>query len=481
MTRVLESSEPSTGNDNRQSWFASGWLYLMLGIFLNGLIWGGAILAMKKQAPNYTSGWSLYLPQSKSGVDVNLPGVGVASSGGELAGYSQRLDPRENYQYLANSPSVLSAAAKAAGLPPEKFGKPKISLVPNTTIIEFEISGSSPEETLKKARALNQALIKQVDLLSAQESQRQKEETRAILLAAQEKFKAAQERLSQYKATSNLNNSEQINKVADSIEELRKERSELLGEQQKAERSMQLLSANLGMSPQQAVDALTLQGDQIFQEYLKKYSEASANILTLISKWTPTSPMVMAEKTKQSAAREALMERGNLILAKPVDPEVLDFLNLTVSGSASGERATLFQQLITVRGEAQGMMAKAETLNQQIAELETRLKLLTKEQPTLNNLQGEVEVAKAIFSSTVAKLNLSQPETSAAYPPLQTLSEPSLPEAPSGSKKKFILMGAAGASLALTPALVLFWLSKKGIIKLFPEEDIDSSSSKLPS
>ncbi|WP_017719097.1 GumC family protein [Kamptonema formosum] len=471
MSRVLEIPQTSTAIEARRSWLTSGWLYLILGILLNGIIWGGAILAMKKQAPNYTAQWSLHLPPSKSGVNVNLPGVGPASSSGELAGYSQRLDPRDNYQYLANSPSVLSAAARAAGVPAAKFGKPKITLVPNTTIMEFQISGGTPEEAYKKALALNEALIKQVDLLSVKESQRQKEETRAVLRSAQEKFKAAQERLSQYKATSILNNSDQIDKVADNIEELRKERSELLGEQQLAARRQELLSANLGMSPQQAVDALTLQGDQIFQEYLKKYSEASANLVTLIAKWTPASPMVEAERTKQAAARAALMERGNLILAKPVEPEVLDFLTLTVSGGASGERATLFQELITVRGEAQGMMANAEALSQQIAEQETRLKLLTKEQPTLDSLDQEVQVAQAIFTSTVAKLNLSQPETSAAYPPLQMLAEPSLPDAPSGSKKKFILMGAAGASVALTPALVLFWLSKKGMINLFPPEE----------
>lgn len=430
--------------------------YLGLGLAANVCIWGFAIFYLKVTKPTYISEWALILPGSGTGVSVNIPEIGQASSSSSSAFGSASSDPRANYNFVLTSEPVLAAAAASMKMPVKKFGKPRIKVIDNTTIMHLEVSGSSPKEAQQKSLALYKAFTQQLNLLRAEAVASRDAGTQKTLLSAKSKLEAAQSRLSQYKARSGLGFVDQIKDLSVNIEQLRKQRAEALAQQQQATNRLQQLSTNLGLSAQQAADAFTLQSDQVFQQNLKEYSESSATLTVFLSKWGPNHPEVVKQRVRQEATQAALLARSSSILNRTVDLQTLKRLNLSDTASGAG-RANLFQQLIAVEVERQGVIGQSQVLNQQIHLLEKRLQTLAEKESRLENLQRDVEITQAIFASTVAKLDLGKADIFVDYPLVQFLVKPTLPEAASAPKKSFVLAGAFLGSLLVTTGLILLW------------------------
>jgi len=92
-------------------------------------------------------------------------------------------------------------------------------------------SSDNPELAQNKAFALYQALQARLNLLRAQEIiQRDAGFQSGLLL--RNKLDIAQKRLNNYKAVSSLNSNDQLKALSDGIEQLRKERAEIVAQQQ---------------------------------------------------------------------------------------------------------------------------------------------------------------------------------------------------------------------------------------------------------
>ena len=448
-----------------------------LGVITNAAIWTLALLYLKLAPPTYTSKWSLIVPGAAApGVNLNIPNIGQATSNTSNPP-AVKTDPRNNYQYIVTNPSVLAAAAAAVGMSVEDFGEPEITLVKDSSIIEFSVNGKNPAEAQRKSKVLYQTFITQVNRLRNQELAQRNQDTQVPLQSARAKLEAAQQRIAQYKAKSLLSSPDQIKDLSANLEQLRRQRAEVLGQQQHTTTRLQQLSVSLKLSPQEANDAFILQADQPFQQYLKDYSDASGNREALLSKLLPESSVVVQATAKQEAAKAAFLARGRTLLGKPVDEQTLYRLNLKLN-SGQAEREKLLSELIDTKAEQQGLTDQVQTLERQIAQLESRLKLLTQEQLSLDKLGRESQVAESIFASTVAKLDLSQSASSESYPAVHLLSEPSLPENPSAPDPKIVLLGALAGSFLFSATFVLLWLDRKGVVKLFTEEKQNSSSTR---
>jgi uncharacterized protein involved in exopolysaccharide biosynthesis len=455
------------------------WVWGSFGVITNAAIWALALLYLKLAPPTYTSKWSLIVPGAASaGVNLNIPNIGQASSN-TTNPPPIKIDPRNNYEYIVTNPSVLAAAAAAVRMSVEDFGEPEITLVKDSSIIEFSLNGKNPAEAQRKSKALYQTFITQVNRLRNEELAQRNQETQVPLQSVRAKLEAAQQRLAQYKAKSVLSSPDQIKDLSANLEQLRRQRAEILGQQQHTTTRLQQLSVSLKLSPQEANDAFILQADQSFQQYLKDYSDASGNREALLSKLLPESPVVVQATAKQEAAKAAFLARGRVVLGKPVDEQTLYRLNLKLN-SGQAEREKLFSELIDTKAEQQGLTDQVQTLERQIAQLESRLKLLSQEQLSLDKLGRESQVAETVFSSTVAKLDLSQSATSDAYPAVHLISEPSLPKEPSIPDPKIVFLGTLAVSFLATSGIVLFWLDKRGLFKLFAPEELNSSSMRKP-
>lgn len=434
-----------------------GWQgYVLLGVMLNATIWSLTLFYLKMAHPTYTSEWSLILPGSAPGVSIDLPNIGQASSSSNSPFGGPSLDPRANYEYIATSKTVLTKAAATLNMTIEQFGEPRIKLLDNTSIIQFQMKGKSPAEAQQKSRALDQAITHQIQLLRIEELARRDEGIQSTLRAAKIKLQQAQQRLSDYKVASGLSFSGQVDNLSTNLEQLRRQRSEILAQQRQTVTRLQELTNSLRISPQQAADAFILQADQLFQQNLKDYSESSAALTVFMSKWGLNHPEVIKERARQQAAQAALLQRGSALLGRQLGQPALENLQLNMNDAGSG-RASLFHDLIAVQAEAQGLTSGVYTLEQQVTQLESRLNGLAQRQSVLENLQRDEQTAEAVFASTLAKIDLGKSDIFTAYPLMQKVDEPSLPEEPSSPSTPLILAGAILGTCFSNAGLILLW------------------------
>jgi uncharacterized protein involved in exopolysaccharide biosynthesis len=84
----------------------------------------------------------------------------------------------------------------------------------------------------------------------------------------------------------------------------------------------------------------------------------------------------------------------------------------------------------------------------------------------LENLQRDVKIAEAVFSSSLTKQELSKSNISAAYPPASLVAKPNLPEEPSAPQKNLVLLGTALSSLFFSSGIALLWLRDRKFQKM---------------
>ncbi|KYC40594.1 hypothetical protein WA1_26105 [Scytonema hofmannii PCC 7110] len=460
MTNYIEISAGYPDRSRKSGAQQGRWQrYFLLGLATNLAFWGSAFLYLKVTPPIYTSSSAINLPGAWSNTNVNLPGIGQANyeNVSPYAALSTQ-DPREIYKFLAESEPVLRAAASRLNMSLEEFGEPRLKVIVNTSIMSVEFQGASPKEAQNKSLAFYQAFQARLNEMRYQEAIQRDVGYQTALTSSKRKLEIAQKHLSDYKASSGLNSEEQISDLSTNIEQLRRQRAEILAQQQQAGTRLAQLSTNLKLSAEQASDAFVLQTDQIFQQNLKSYSDASAALVVLESKFLPNHPTLITEKAKRDSAQQALLARGQSLLERPVSLINLKQLNLSNNNSGNtAPRDILFQQLVTVQADQKGFTAQAQAIEQQIAQLEGRLKALTQQQITLDSLKRNTQIAEAVFSSTLTRLDLGKSNTFGSYPLIQIVIQPTLPDTPSSPKEKLVLLGSAFGSFFVSLGLVLLW------------------------
>ncbi|MEB3181397.1 MAG: hypothetical protein VKL59_20530 [Nostocaceae cyanobacterium] len=433
--------------------------YIFLWLGTNAVIWSIALLYLALRPSSYKSQWSINLPATTPKTSVSVPNIGQASSWNESP-YRSFADPRENYKFLAESDEVLEAAANQIKMPVEKFGKPKIKIIDNTTLMRFEIKGNTPQQAQQKALALQNALQTIIDKLRIQEVSQQDGILAQSISGDEQKLQAAKQRLYAYKATATLNSSQQLRDLTTNLEGMRRQKSETVAQLKQVTAKMRQMSVSLGLSPQEAADALVLQSDKLFQQYLANYSQASADLLNLSAKYLPANPVVITKQQAKDSAEAALLQHGQRLLGRPVSTITLRQLMLSGGGSTESysERARLLQELISLQTQQQGMLAQVEELDQQIAQLESRLKILSQQESKLDNLERDVKIAEAVFSSNLTKLNLSKSDVSSSYPQFSIITPPNLPKKSSNPSPLLVLLGTGICSIFLTTGTVTLWM-----------------------
>jgi uncharacterized protein involved in exopolysaccharide biosynthesis len=429
--------------------------YLGLGLAVNAAIWGTALVYLMFAPRTYVSEWTAIMPGSGERSTVNLPGIGEANSQTQSAFGSVTQDPRENYKYIAGSKPVLEAAASELNMDVESFGgAPEVQIIDNTRLMQFSLEGTNPEELELKSVAFHKAFQTRLVELRIQESAERDTGLQGALATSKRKLFNAQRKLSQYQARSGYSSADQIANLSSNIEGLRRERAQLLAQLNDTEARLQQLSTNLNLSPQQATDAFSLQSDPEFQQTTGEYAKTTAALVDLTSRFTANHPAVIDAKAKQAAARAELLSRSRSLFNKPVALKSVERLSLnnTVSDSS---REQLFQDLIAVQVDHRGLQSRAQEVDRQLAQLEARLKDLTQQKAVADDLQRDVQINEAVFSSTLARLDLGGSDAFGSYPQIQLVTEPKVDEPP---LRMFVLLGAAAGSMMATAGVGLLWL-----------------------
>ena len=427
-------------------------LLLML-VISNAVLWSAALLYMSRAKPKYTSDWTINVLGTASSSNINIPEIGQATSQDASAYAGITYDPRENYKAIATSEQVLNLAAKSANMNTTTFGAPKIKIVDNTTLMRFEFQGKTPVEAQKKSQAFYNTLTLQINKLRSDDIAQQNARLQVGIENSRQKLKAAQQKLSEYRVTSGLSANEQLSNLAINIETLRKQRAELIAQEKQSSARVLKLRQDLNLSSEQAGDAFVLQADQLFQKYLLSYNDAKSKSVILEAKFLPSHPSVINQNAEVQQAELALTNRAKILLKRPFDITAIEQFNFSDNESSGPKRAALSEKLVTTDVEKQGLRAQILGLNQQIGQLEYRLKVLSQRQSKLEDLKRDVQIAEAVFSSTIARLDMAKSSVSSAYPQIQLLSHPSLPESGTGANRNLVLLGAGFGSILLSSGL----------------------------
>lgn len=454
MVKAIPSNIIETKSQKRIGWRI--FRYLGVAALANGMVWGLSMSYLKNAEFSYTSELILNVAGSGQGVNVNLPDIGQAVTS-TSSPFGSSSDPRENYKLIASNTTVLQKAAESLKLPPEDFGSPQIKIINNTTTFKIEITGNTPEKAQQKAKALYEALASRLDFLRTTEQNSRNEAIQSAVNEAQSKLTNAQSRLSDYKMQSGLSSSDQVGYLINTIEQLRKQRAELITQTRQSEATLKQLSETLQTSSPEASDSLTLQSDQEFQNSLKEYTQITLELDALKESRGENYPDVLELKDKQQTALNIFLKRGESLLGKSLDQETLQNLNLDNTSGLGIKRGELYQKIVTLESEHKGFVGQLESLNQQIKELEARLTVLVDKARTLDSLLKEVQIAEAIFTSTLAKVDLGKSDPFGSFPLLQLIEEPTLPEEPTSPKTKLVIIGSGLGSILVTFGLTILW------------------------
>ena len=154
--------------------------YLVVAVMCYALIGLFTALYLAK-TPVYTSDMELVLPGTGNSSSVSLNDIGEVVSKTSTPYAGGGFNPRINYKEMLSSRTVIERAADSLKISPVDFGRAKIKLTEQTSIITLQVKGSSREQAQAKAFALYQSFQQELDNLRADEVLRRDQSIKNIL------------------------------------------------------------------------------------------------------------------------------------------------------------------------------------------------------------------------------------------------------------------------------------------------------------
>lgn len=432
--------------------------YLITFLVLNVFIWSTTVVCVRLLPNEYVSKWTLILPGAGIGAKVDIDDIGSASSVVNSAFSSHSLSPKVNYKSIAQSSKVLRKAAKNLDISVEEFGKPRIKLTDQTALIYFHCADQEPTRAQAKSWALYEALQAQIDSLRLDEIARREQGVQAMLKTFGEKLHNTKSNLLEYQSKSDIVTLEQYNTIPLQIEAMRSQEISLRTEKEQVLKELMTLSNILGLTSSQASQVMSLQADAYFQTLTAEQSNAETALTEHLSKWADNHHQVKTQRAKINAVKSALHSRATELLGNS------NMVN-KVSLANHSKRDQLLYDLISKKTQYEGIKRKLADLQKQIVNYRSRLRNQSKNVSHLEELEREHQIAEAVFTSAVAKIDTGKSDIFASYPMLQMMMEPTLPRKMSGARPQHIYLGASIGSLMSLVILMALWLRRKHTVK----------------
>jgi len=432
----------------------------LLGLFV---IWGLVGAYLNVAPPRYRSGFTLILPGAGARASVNLDSIGQASSNADSAYATSKISPTESYKRLLTTGRVLEWAAQAIDREPAHFPGPSIKLIDQTNLIQVEVSQGGAESAEKAAWALLNAFQDELDRLRQEEIAQRDLAYRRVI--AQYKDGVAQTRrgITGLQAESGLISLDQFAGIVDEMENLKRRIAEIEAAWRLKAEEVESLAATMTVSPELAAAALRLKSDRIFQDLFQLYTAKNAELGAQSGVLGERHPVLQQLRQESENLLQTALAHGQRRTG-------LSFAVLRAAAdlSVKEEQAKLFAALVEAVSQRDGLAAKADSLKAQLAQQEARVETLVPEAARLDDLERDHQVAEAVFSSALARIDTSRADLFASYPMAQVLESPARPLKP--SSPSFTIGMAAGvfASLLLITGLMLAWLRQRVFNKLLP-------------
>jgi uncharacterized protein involved in exopolysaccharide biosynthesis len=230
----------------------------------------------------------------------------------------------------------------------------------------------------------------------------------------------------------------------------------------------------LGIGAQQATVAMVLRADPLFQSLLAESAKQDTEMATLAGTRGQNNPRVADLQAERAETIYRMVARGAELTGLKRD-EVLKLRDLSVHD----ERARLFERLVGNAADASALAGKQAELESQIETEHQRVVAMAADVARLDDLKRDVQVAEAVFSSALARIDTSKADFYASYPLVQTLEQPTLPDAPSSPQKIIALGGGLAGTVFLLMTMVLTWL-RIALLRKMLKSDSSSQPWRAP-
>lgn len=435
--------------------------YLVIFGAAAAAIWSPISAYVRYTPPSFTSDVSLILPGSGAQASVNLADLGQASSSAASAFSSSRVSPTETYKRLLAANRTLDRAAAAMGMAMDAYGKPKIELVDETSLIHFSMVGGSPEEAQLRANTLLDIFLDEIEILRRDELDRREASSQDAIAGYERAVTDLRQQIAELQASSGL--------VSFShYEDLVRERDALIerldaeaAKRRAADAQKIALQRRLGVSPELAASNLRLHADPEFQELARTLSESRATLAVARGRFGPRHPQVTNAVQKLSGAEAQMRARGSALLGDQIMAKsaVLDM-------SPDPARAALLADLIALAGICDNLATSQATLAAQRDSADARLAVMAPLASRLADLSRDHQVAETVYRSALARIDTTKADIYASYPLVQVLADASLPVKATSPKPMIAIAAGIVATFMVFMGLFMAWVRRPLIDKL---------------
>lgn len=409
---------------------------------------------LRLEKPSYKTSWIVLLPGTERASTINIDNMGEARSSGSNAYGSVSISPKNTYKEIALSDAVINRAASEYGISPHSFSKPKITLIDQTPAMKFTLQGESKDELVYRANLYNNSFHAILDTLRNNEIERNYQGVESSLADAKKKLNAARQDVVDYQTQSSIISDDQFLRWMNDAEQLRTERTQ-------AGISLVTLSATLntaldqlGISANQAKALLVLQANPTVGEVMKKLSEKLAEQTNLKASYAEQNPIL----GKLNREVDSLTKTIRALLRGT--PNLATIGNTTLYGLLSQANATQIKTVNELLAKQAGLIAQKQELDRSRERYQARIKNHTRDAAKLADLQRAHQIAEAIFSSALAKLDTSKLDIYATYPLTQLLTQPGATLKRDRLQAKVMIIAALLIYGLLSIALVLTQMRK---------------------
>ncbi|NKX40313.1 hypothetical protein HGG71_02390 [Rhodobacteraceae bacterium R_SAG2] len=426
--------------------------YLAFAILGGAAIWAPITGYLRTAPLTFKSHASLILPGSGASASLNLSGIGQASSYANSAFSSNSVSPTETYKRLIGADRILAAAAETLGMSAKEFGKPRINLVDQTSLIHLEVTGSSEEDAQARGDALLAAFFKELDALRADEQNTREDSGLAAIEDYRNSVAATRSDIARLQEETGLTSSEQYDAMVETTRLLESRVQDLSATLSEKTQSVAALEATLGLPADSAAATLKVYADAQFLTLTEEVGLQAAKLSEARSLFGEGHPKVQAARAGHSAAQSAALQQA--IAVTGLDEAELKGLDLAPAGA----RAELLAQLVRMDAERAGVREQHATLSARLKEDLTKQQRLAATAAKLQDLQRDFSVAEAVFATAIARTQSTKSDVYASYPLVQVLENPSLPDRPSSPNRKLAIAAGGAATFMMLLGLTLGWI-----------------------
>ncbi|GAA6200277.1 hypothetical protein [Aquicoccus sp. SU-CL01552] len=434
--------------------------YLAFALIGGTLIWAPIVGYLRTAPLTFLSTSSLILPGSGASASMNLNGIGQASSYANSAFSSNSVSPTETYKRLIGADRILAAAAKSMNLDRAAFGKPRIKLVDQTSLIHLEMTGSSAEDAQARGDALLAAFFAELDALRIDEQTTREDSGLAAIGDYRASVAATRADIARLQRETGLISADQYDAIVEATRVLESRVQDLSATLQEKTQSVAALEATLGSPAQSAAATLKLYADAQFIALTEEVGLHAAGLAEARSRFGEGHPKVQEARAAHATAKAAALEQAGAVTG--MGEPALQALDLAPAGA----RAELLAELVRMDAERAGVAEQHATLSARLTDELARLQALAAPAARLQDLQRDFSVAEAVFATAIARAQSTKSDVYASYPLVQVLENPSLPDRPSSPNRKLALAAGVAATLMLLMGLSLGWIRSSVIGRL---------------